>query len=138
MDVSEAMSDSVLTVGPRHSLREVACLMAERRVGSAIVHDPGRPGPGIITERDILLSLGEGQSPDEETVDDHMARDVVWAAPDWSLDDAAETMISHGFRHLVVVSGGEPVGMLSMRDLVRCYVEAGAADAAASQALSDS
>ncbi len=129
MKVSEAMSESVLTVGPGHTLREVATLMAARHIGSAVVHDPERQGPGIITERDIMLSLGAGESPDEELVEEHMAGDVIFASPDWSLDDAAEAMISHGFRHLAVVSGGELVGMLSMRDLVRCYVEIASAAA---------
>ena len=123
MHVGEAMSESVLTVGPGHTLRQVATLMSARHVGSAVVHDPERPGPGIITERDLMLSLGEGESPDEELVANHMASDVIFAAPDWSLDDAARAMVSHGFRHLVVVSGSELAGMLSMRDLVRCYVE---------------
>jgi len=129
MKVSEAMSESVLTVGPGHTLREAATLMAARHIGSAVVHDPERQGPGIITERDIMLSLGAGESPDEELVETHMAGDVIFASPDWSLDDAAEAMISHGFRHLAVVSGGELVGMLSMRDLVRCYVEIASAAA---------
>ena len=140
MKVSEAMSESVLTVGPGHTLREVATLMAARHIGSAVVHDPERQGPGIITERDIMLSLGAGESPDEELVEAHMASDVIFAAPDWSLDHAAETMTSHGFRHLAVVSGGELIGMLSMRDLVRCYVEIESAAAAvgAPTAASDS
>ena len=129
MHVREAMSESVLTVGPSHTLREVATLMAARHIGSAVVHDPERPGPGIITERDIMLSLGAGESPDEELVEAHMASDVIFASPDWSLDDAAEAMVHHGFRHLVVVSGGDLAGMLSMRDLVRCYVEIASAAA---------
>lgn len=129
MQVGEAMSESVLTVGPSHTLREVATLMAARHIGSAVVNDPEHPGPGIITERDIMLSLGAGESPDDELVGAHMASDVIFAAPDWSLDDAAEAMVRHRFRHLVVVSGGELVGMLSMRDLVRCYVEIASAAA---------
>ena len=138
MKVSEAMSESVLTVGPGHTLREAATLMAARHIGSAVVHDPERQGPGIITERDIMLSLGAGESPDKELVETHMAGDVIFAAPDWSLDDAAEAMISHGFRHLAVVSGGELVGMLSMRDLVRCYVEIASAAAAVGPAAAAS
>ena len=138
MKVREAMSESVLTVGPGHTLREAATLMAARHIGSAVVHDPERQGPGIITERDIMLSLGAGESPDEELVETHMAGDVIFASPDWSLDDAAEAMISPGFRHLAVVSGGELVGMLSMRDLVRCYVEIASAAAAVGPAAAAS
>src|ERR1700694_4424265 len=82
--VHEGMSSSVLTVGPSHTLRDVAHLMAAREVGAAVVMDPDAPGPGIITERDILLSLGRGQDPDAEAVEEHLTRDVVYAAPDWS------------------------------------------------------
>ena len=105
MHVREAMSESVLTVGPGHTLREVAKLMAARHIGSAVVHDPERPGPGIITERDIMLSLGAGESPDDEMVEAHMASDVIFASPDWSLDAAAEAMISHGFQRELVAAG---------------------------------
>jgi CBS domain-containing protein len=50
--------------------------------------------------------------------------DVVFAAPDWTLQQAAETMVRSGFRHLVVVDGQEVTGLLSMRDIVRVWAEA--------------
>ena len=56
MQVREGMSTVVLTVGPGHTLREASAAMSERRVGAAVVHDPDGMGPGIITERDVLLS----------------------------------------------------------------------------------
>ena len=87
--------------------------------------DPDGPGPGIITERDILLSLGVGQDPDRELVADHLTRDVVFAAPDWSLEEAASAMVRGGFRHLIVVDHGETAGILSVRDIVRCWTEDG-------------
>ena len=54
-----------------------------------------------------------------------MSTDIVFAAPDWSLEEAAVTMVRHGFRHLVVVSGAEIAGVLSMRDVVRCWTDDG-------------
>jgi CBS domain-containing protein len=90
------------------------------------VIDPDQPGPGIITERDILMAIGAGQSADTERVTDHLSRDLVFAAPDWSLERAAEAMVRGGFRHLVVIDGGEMVGILSMRDIVRTWVSDGA------------
>jgi CBS domain-containing protein len=126
MHVHEGMSQTVLTVGPGHSLRAVARLMAERRVGAAVVMDPEGNGPGIITERDILVSLGDGQDPDREAVADHLTRDVVFAAPDWSLEEAAAAMVRGSFRHLIVLERGETVGILSVRDVVRCWTEDGA------------
>jgi CBS domain-containing protein len=126
LQVSEGMTHMVLTVGPGHTLRGVARLMAQRKVGAAVVMDPDGHGPGIITERDILLSLGSGQDPDQEAVADHLTRDVVFAAPDWSLEEAAAAMVRGGFRHLIVCERGETVGILSVRDVVRCWTDDGA------------
>ena len=126
MEVQEGMSGVVLTINPGHSLRDAARAMAERGVGAAVVVDPDQPGPGIVTERDVLQSVGAGQSPDDERVSDHLSGRLTFAAPDWSLEHAAEAMVRGGFRHLVVVDGGEMVGVLSMRDIVRCWVSEGA------------
>ena len=126
MQVSEGMSSIVLTVGPGHTLREAARQMARRGVGAAVVVDPDQPGPGIITERDLLESIGAGQDPDREKVCDHLSAHLTFAAPDWSLERAAEAMVRGGFRHLVVVDGGDTIGVLSMRDIVRCWTGDGA------------
>jgi CBS domain-containing protein len=126
MQVRAGMSDVVLTVHPGHTLRDAARAMAERRVGAAVVIDPDQPGPGIVTERDVLQSIGQGQNPDEERVADHLSPELTFAAPEWSLERAAEAMVRGGFRHLVVVDGGRMTGILSMRDIVRCWVSDGA------------
>jgi CBS domain-containing protein len=126
MQVSEGMSQTVLTVGPGHTLRAVARLMSERRVGAAVVMDPDGNGPGIITERDILIAIGAGQDPDEEIVAGHETRDAVYASPEWSLEEAAAAMVRGNFRHLIVLDGGETVGILSVRDIVRCWTDDGA------------
>jgi CBS domain-containing protein len=120
------MSEVVLTVGPGHTLREAAAAMCRRQVGAAVVVDPDAPGPGVITERDILTSLGDGQDPDRERVADHLTSDLTFAAPDWSLEQAAAAMVRGRFRHLVVVDHGELVGILSMRDIVRVWTGDGA------------
>src|SRR5437763_12496074 len=101
------MTETVLTVGPSHTLREAARLMAQKKVGAAVVNDPEQPGPGIITERDILLSVGAGQDPDNERVCDHLSANLTFASPDWSLDRAAEAMVKGGFRHRVIVDDGK-------------------------------
>jgi CBS domain-containing protein len=126
MRVRDGMSKVVLTVGPGHTLRDAARLMAERRVGAAVVMDPDSPGPGIITERDLLEALGRGEDADSERVAEHLTSDIVFAAPDWSLEEAAVAMVRGGFRHLVVTDAGEVAGLLSMRDIVRCWTADGA------------
>jgi CBS domain-containing protein len=126
MQVSAGMSSMVVTVSPGLTLRDAASAMADRRVGAAVVIDPEQPGPGIITERDVLQSVGGGQDPAAELVRDHLSPEITFAEPTWSLERAAEAMVRGGFRHLVVVDGGEMVGVLSMRDIVRCWVQDGA------------
>jgi CBS domain-containing protein len=120
------MSEVVLTVGPGHTLREAAAAMVRRHVGAAVVIDPDAPGPGVITERDVLQSLGKGEDPDKERVADHLTSQLTYAAPDWSLEEAAAAMVRGRFRHLVVVDNGELVGILSMRDIVRVWTGDGA------------
>jgi CBS domain-containing protein len=121
MRVRDGMTTVVLSVGPAHTLREAARLMSAHRVGAAVVSDPGHAGIGILTERDILDSVGSGQDPDRELVADHRTADVVFAAPDWTLEEAAAAMVRGGFRHLVVIEESEVVGLLSMRDIVRVW-----------------
>ena len=126
MEVRTGMSKVVLTVGPAHTLRDAARLMTEKGVGAAVVSDDESGGPGVVSERDILNSLGRGEDPDAERVGDHMTDQVISAAPDWSLERAAVEMARRHIRHLVVVDGGELVGMLSMRDIVRVWTSDGA------------
>ncbi|MEO3975862.1 CBS domain-containing protein [Streptomyces sp. CAU 1734] len=124
MLVRDAMSTVVLTIGPAHTLRQAARLMAARRVGAAVVLDGDSEAMGILTERDILTSVGTGQDPDRETAGTHTTTDVVFAAPAWSLEEAAEAMSHGGFRHLIVMDGTGPVGIVSVRDIIRCWAPA--------------
>lgn len=121
MQVRDAMSKAVLTVGPEHTIRQVAQLMTTRRVGSAVVHDPDSAGTGILTERDIMNAIGRGLDPDVERAMNHLTWDVVYAGPDWTLEDAAAAMIRGGFRHLVVMDRDEVLGVISVRDIIRAW-----------------
>jgi CBS domain-containing protein len=121
MQVREAMSTTVLTIGPDHTLREASHHMLVRKVGAAVVHDPDGAGIGILTERDVLHSIGAGQDPDAEKVSDHLTAELVFAAPSWTLDQAAEAMAHGGFRHLVVLEGGDVAGIVSVRDIMACW-----------------
>jgi CBS domain-containing protein len=126
MQVREAMNEIIVTIGPEHTLREATRRMASRGVGAAVVMDEEQSAPRIITERDILVSNGSGQMIDDELVRDHLTADVVYAAPDWSLEQAASEMVRGGFRHIIVVDGAEVAGILSMRDIVRRWTTDGA------------
>ena len=117
------MSERVLTLNPGRSLRTLRWPWPAP-FGAAVVIDPEQPGPGIVTERDILQSISAAR-PRYDWYPTTVL-DLVFASPDWSLERAAEAMVRGGFRHLVVVDGGNMVGILSMRDIVRVWVSDGA------------
>ena len=121
MQVRDAMTPTVLTIGPAHTLRQAAQQMRARNVGAAVVLDPEADGPGILTERDVLDAVAASQDPDRELAADHLTPDAVVATPEWALTDAAAAMLHGGFRHLVVCDAGEVVGVLSVRDLLRVW-----------------
>jgi len=117
--VSDAMSPVSAVVGPEHTLRQASVRMIQNWTGAAVVLDGALPGPGVITERDLLRALADGLDPDTEHVGDHMTEELITAAPGWPLARAAALMVKHGIRHVLVFDGGELTGILSMRDVVR-------------------
>jgi CBS domain-containing protein len=123
--VQDAMTENVLTLTPGRTLREAAEFMCKHNVGAAVINDPEQPGPGIITERDIVRALGRGHDPDTEQVKDHLTASAVYAHGDWDLEEAADTMAARGFRHLVVLRDGDVAGIISMRDLISVWRPSG-------------
>ena len=121
MKVRDAMTGDVLTMTPGRSLRDAAKFMADHNVGAVVIMDPEQPGPGIFTERDLVRSIGKGESPDDEHVSDHLTVHAAFADIDWDLEEAADTMAKGGFRHLVVIQDGELIGIISMRDIIEVW-----------------
>ncbi len=119
------MTEDVLTFTPERSLRDAAKFMSDHNVGAVVIMDPEQPGPGIITERDVVRSLGKGEDPDVEHVAQHLTSHAAFADIEWDLEDAADTMAKGGFRHLVVVRDGELCGIISMRDIMRVWRPSG-------------
>jgi len=119
--VSKHMSRNLLTGSPAQSLAEAAKRMAARSVGAMLVFDGDRLA-GILTERDILKAVA-GEATGGALVSDWMTRHPETIESSDSTDHAAALMIHGGFRHLPVVEGGETVGILSIRDLMRVALE---------------
>ena len=118
--VAEIMTPDVLGLGPGTSLLDAAKRMHERRVGAVVVTEGDRL-VGIVTERDILRAVATEAI--DGSVGDAMTHGPDTIGPDESVGHAAALMIHGGFRHLPVVEGGDVVGMLSIRDLVRVSVD---------------
>jgi CBS domain-containing protein len=115
------MSRDLLSVSPGDSLTEVAQRMVARDVGAVLVMD-GSELAGILTERDVLRAVAAGIEA-KTVVSDWMTRDPDTMAPDDTTQQAAVLMIHGGFRHLPLMEGGDVVGMLSIRDLMRVVLD---------------
>jgi CBS domain-containing protein len=111
VNIQDVMNTDLLTVAPQSTLREAARRMSERNVGAALLVDPAIGSyPGIITERDLVNAIAAGHDPDVRHVAESATSDIVTVSADASLEQAAEKMMKRGFRHLLVVSGGDAVG----------------------------
>jgi CBS domain-containing protein len=114
--VREVMSTNVITVEPDATVAEAATVMGGKRVGSALIMEGDRIA-GIFTERDIVRALGEHFDAAGHAVSDWMTRNPSTIGPDASVEEALNTMLAGGFRHLPVMEADLVVGMLSMRDV---------------------
>lgn len=99
-------------------VRAVARRMSDEKVGAVAVLDGGKL-VGIFSERDIMTRIvAEGRNPESTLVSAVMTRDIVVTEPDEDVDTAMQKMSAVGCRHLPVVSDGNLVGMISLRDLL--------------------
>jgi len=126
MQVRDAMTTNVLVLSPETGVGEAAQLMSERDTTAALV-DPGDGArPGIFTVRDVLALVAEGSDFRQEALADHFSPDAQAAAPDASLQQAAEMMLEGEFRHVVVSGDDGNPGFLVMRDIVAHRLAGGA------------
>ena len=112
----------LVTVEPANTLHRAAHSMTDRGVGAAVVIEREQV-VGIITERDVLRAVAAGKDVEATTVEDVMTRGVVSGAPGWDIIQAVKTMSDRGFRHLLVMEMDEPVGIVSLRDLMEAMVD---------------
>lgn len=113
----EIMTGTPFTVPAESSVSEAAQAMVKGRIGSAIVMQGAWLG-GIFTERDVLRAAASGTDLTSSTVAEWMTKDPVTAPPDMDSEEAAQIMLSSGFRHLPVVDGRDVVGIVSLRDIL--------------------
>lgn len=119
--LKEIMTAEVFTIARETPVAEVAGSMLRGRFGSAIVMD-GSVLIGIFTERDALRAAASGADLNSAQVAAWMTEDPVTASPDMEADEAAEIMMSQGFRHLPVLEAKSITGIVSLRDLMRIRV----------------
>jgi CBS domain-containing protein len=116
MLIREVMTDEVVTAAPERTVREIAELMRERNVGSVVIVRDGQP-VGFVTDRDLALSVIADGRDFGDHVSDHASSPVIAAEPAMEVQEAAELMVRHGVRRLVVVDAGRLTGIVTLDDL---------------------
>ena len=125
--LGELMHDTFVTVAPEDTIGEAAQKMVDAGRGAAAVSDFGRL-IGILTDRDVLLSVAARTHSSEERVRAWMTPDPITAGPEMTAEEAAQIMLDNGFRHLPVVEGDRAIGIISIRAVLRAATEVAAAD----------
>jgi CBS domain-containing protein len=117
MQLSEIMTQGVVTAEAAADLGAVAALMRDNNVGSVVVCDQdGRPA-AMVTDRDLAVRGMAEQRPLSEPVADHATRPLVTGDPEMDLEEAAALMVQHSVRRLPVVAGDELVGIVTLDDI---------------------
>jgi CBS domain-containing protein len=126
LTIRDLMTTRVVTAHPDHPVAEAAAAMVRQKVGSALIMQ-GRFLAGILTERDVLRAAASGSDLTGSPVSAWMTKDPEQASPDTTVEDAAQLMLLHGFRHLPVLEGREVRGVVSLRDLAAARIRRPAA-----------
>jgi CBS domain-containing protein len=110
------MTETVVTAPPERSVREIAEMMRERNVGSVVLIEEQRP-VGFLTDRDLTVSvLADGRDLGDHAAD-HASTPVITANAEMQVEEAAELMVRHGVRRLVIVDGERLIGILTLDDI---------------------
>jgi CBS domain-containing protein len=110
------MTETVVTAPPERSVREIAEMMRERNVGSVVLIEEQRP-VGFLTDRDLTVSvLADGRDLGDHAAD-HASTPVITANAEMQVEEAAELMVRHGVRRLVIVDGERLIGIITLDDI---------------------
>jgi CBS domain-containing protein len=116
--LADVMRTEVIEVAPEDTLGEVAERMSAVNVGAVVVKDYGRL-IGILTERDMLKAMAARVHTSDARVRQWMTADPLTASADMGVEEAAQVMLGHNFRHLPIVDEtGSVVGLVSLRRVV--------------------
>jgi CBS domain-containing protein len=110
---------TVVTVGPRDTIREALQQLARHNIGALVVVDTGGGLVGIVSERDIVRALARTETIMVEPIATIMTRNVIVGTPQDELVAVGNTMTERRIRHLPVLEAGRLVGIVSIGDVVK-------------------
>jgi len=118
--VARIMVETVFTVTGDASVGAAAALMAEKRV-SCLPISMGQGAVGVVTEKDIIQKVvAAGKDPKKVRVKDIMSTPLILAPATITIKEAAEKMLSHQIRRLVITDDkGKLIGLATMTDIIR-------------------
>ena len=117
MKLGALVGGAATVIGSEATLGDVAVALVQDGVGSlGVIVD--RQLVGIITERDLVRAVATGADPETELVADWMAEAPDTFSPDVEVEEAARWLLEVGYRHMPVMSDGELLGIVSIRDLL--------------------
>jgi CBS domain-containing protein len=122
--VAAKPDNTVVTVTPGATVRELTALLAEHNVGALVVSSDGTTVDGIVSERDVVRGLHSDPDVLAATVETIMTQDVHTCAPDDSLDEMMSVMTERRIRHVPVCDGDQLVGIISIGDVVKHKISA--------------
>jgi CBS domain-containing protein len=117
MKLGALVGGSAAVIGPEASVADAAEILIEAGVGSLGVVDD-RSLVGIFTERDVVRAVSDGADPEAEAVEDWMSDAPDTFSPDVNCEEAAAWLLEVGYRHMPVMSDGELLGIVSIRDIL--------------------
>ena len=112
-------SQSVITITPDATVRELIALLAEHNVGALVVSSDGNAVDGIVSERDVVRRLNSEAAAMDGPVSEIMTADVRTCEHQHSLEELMVIMTEHRIRHVPVVSDGALAGIISIGDVVK-------------------
>lgn len=129
-NILRGRSGELMTIDPDKTLKEVANILYERRIGALPVIDFEKRLVGIISERDIVRICSKlGGAAMESLVSSAMSTNLETSAPSDSIDMALARMTDRRIRHLPVLDNGALIGIVSIGDLVKAQIDSVIAEA---------
>jgi len=120
--VRAAMSKDIVSAEVDRSIRSAVKTMVKNNLGAVVITKDGKP-VGIVTERDIMKSIGYGKVNLDTEVGKIMSEPLIAIGSDATLGEAADVMIKRKVRRLLVKEDSKYVGIITQRDLQRLMTD---------------
>lgn len=118
MDIRGVMTQDVVTASPEDSVREMGALMRERNVGSVVLIDDDHRPVGVITDRDLAITVVADGRDLDQAASLLASSPVISATVDMNVEEVAALMVRHGVRRLTVLENDRLAGIITLDDLV--------------------